>query len=127
MMPNNYYEVLAIVRLYERKIYEINYKIYYNRFNLGYQTTAEYSEQRAQLKKKIIILLTLYIDKISENYLAEKLHGKAFRELLLEYFDGTITKNSMPGPGQHTQLCSSTPLFQQFTQNFISKTWMQKP
>ena len=125
-MPNNYYEVLAIVRLYERKIHEINYKIYYKRLNLDYHAAAEYIEQRAQLKKKIIILLTLYIDKISENYLAKKLHGKAFRELLSEYVDGTITKNSLPGPRLHSQLCSSTSLFQQFIQNFISKTWMQK-
>ena len=94
-MLHNYAELRATITQYEIQLDTNAYEIRTLQAPRQAKALAEALVKRDLIKKKIVMCLALYCDKMRHNYLEEKLHGAAFRLLLLkhqyEFVDSTLT------------------------------------
>ncbi len=84
-MLHNYAELRATITRYEIQLDTNSYEMGYLQAPRHARALAEALVKREMIKKKIMTCLALYCDKMRHNYLEEKLHGAAFRLLLLKY------------------------------------------
>ncbi len=84
-MLHNYAELRATITRYEIQLDTNSYEMSYLQAPRHAKALVEALVKRDLIKKIIVMCLALYCDKMRHNYLEEKLHGAAFRLLLLKH------------------------------------------
>lgn len=100
-MLHNFAELRATIKRFEIQLHTNAYEIRILQAPRHAKALAEALVKRELIKKKIVMCLALYCDKMRHNYLEEKLHGAAFRLLLLKHQYDIVESSLIPQLHRH--------------------------